>query len=530
LMPRWLIDLEKKLDEFALEGSHARYRLFLTSDPSTGIPIGILNRSIKLTNAPPAGLKANLNRAFNSFSKEYVEELDSKTRSILFGLCHFHAIMMERKMYGPLGYNMMYPFSLGDLRDSAVCLTNYMESNAGGKIPWEDLKYLFGEIMYGGHIVNDFDRLMCKTYLDFYMKDGLLEETEMYPYVEDEKASFKSPVPTTYDRYVEHINTEITSDTPVAFGLHPNAEIDFRTQQSDTMFSILMELQPRDGGGGGEGSSPQQIAEGMLQSIMEGGIGEKVYDLEDIVRSLEEQGPYQNVFVQEIDLVSVLLVEMKRSLRELALGFAGELTMSDAMEGMMDALFLDKVPAGWSKNAWPSLRPLAGWLFNLNHRLAQLDEWTQNPMEIPRVTWISGLINPQSFLTAICQVTAQRNQLELDKLQVNTEVTKRNFAQVDAPSRDGAYIHGLSVQGARWDVTNGILDKAKPKEMFFPMPVMNCRAVAADATEKGTIYQCPTYKTEQRGPTFVFLAQLKSKSMPARWVLAGVALLMDVLG
>lgn len=72
---------------------------------------------------------------------------DSKTKSILFGLCHFHAIMMERKLYGPMGFNMMYPFSIGDLRDSAVCLTNYMENSGGGKIPWQDLKYIFGEIM-----------------------------------------------------------------------------------------------------------------------------------------------------------------------------------------------------------------------------------------------------------------------------------------------------------------------------------------------------------------------------------------------
>ena len=43
-------------------------------------------------------------------------------------------------------------------------------ATGGGKIPWADLRYIFGEIMYGGHIVNDFDRKMCATYLDFYMK------------------------------------------------------------------------------------------------------------------------------------------------------------------------------------------------------------------------------------------------------------------------------------------------------------------------------------------------------------------------
>lgn len=41
--------------------------------------------------------------------------------------------------------------------------------------------------------------------------------------------------------------------------------------------------------------------------------------------------------------MNTLLAEIVRSLKELQLGFAGELTMSDAMEGLMDALYLDKV-------------------------------------------------------------------------------------------------------------------------------------------------------------------------------------------
>lgn len=42
----------------------------------------------------------------------------------------------------------------------------------------------------------------------------------------------------SYDKYLEHIDTTMGADTPIAFGLHPNAEIDFRTQQSDTMFKV----------------------------------------------------------------------------------------------------------------------------------------------------------------------------------------------------------------------------------------------------------------------------------------------------
>eukprot|EP00117_Sycon_ciliatum_P003244 scpid14217/ scgid8126/ Dynein heavy chain 17, axonemal; Axonemal beta dynein heavy chain 17; Ciliary dynein heavy chain 17 len=129
LMPRWLLDLEKKLDGFAAEGSHSDFRLFLSSDPSPGIPIGLLEKSIKLTNEPPQGLKPNMKRAFSSFPKEEIEEKDPKIKTILFGLCYFHTVMIERRKFGPKGYNMNYPFSMGDLKDSSVVLKNYMETN-----------------------------------------------------------------------------------------------------------------------------------------------------------------------------------------------------------------------------------------------------------------------------------------------------------------------------------------------------------------------------------------------------------------
>ena len=64
--------------------------------------------------------------------------------------------------------------------------------------------------------------------------------------------------------------------------------------------------------------------------------------------------------------------------------------------------------------------------------------------------------------------------------------------------------------------------------MFCAMPVINCKAAKTDKDGGANIFHCPCYKTEQRGPTFVFLAQLKTKSPAARWIMAGVSLIMDV--
>merc|ERR1719335_2105187 len=245
LMPSWCVELEKKMDAYAAEGSHLTFRIFFSADPNKGIPIGILERSIKMTNEPPQGLLANLRRAFANFQKEDFEDRDAKVKAILFGLCHFHSLMLERKKFGPLGYNMMYPFAAGDLRDSASVLYNYLEGSSAVKIPWEDLKYIFGEIMYGGHIVDDWDRKMCATYLAYFMMDEILDELQVVPY-SDKLQWFTPPAGTTHEKVLEHMET-MPAESPLFFG-------------------TLQALRPKEEASdeeGGAASSPLQIAETM---------------------------------------------------------------------------------------------------------------------------------------------------------------------------------------------------------------------------------------------------------------------------
>jgi dynein heavy chain, axonemal len=64
---------------------------------------------------------------------------------------------------------------LGDLNISVSVLFNYLEAN--NKVPWEDLRYLFGEIMYGGHITDDWDRKLCISYLEELMQSDLVDKS-----------------------------------------------------------------------------------------------------------------------------------------------------------------------------------------------------------------------------------------------------------------------------------------------------------------------------------------------------------------
>lgn len=128
--------------------------------------------------------------------------------------------------------------------------------------------------------------------------------------------------------------------------------------------------------------------------------------------------------------------------------------------------------------------------------------------------WLGGFFNPQSLLTAIMQSTARRYELPLDKMCLQCDVTKKmkedftyiytlkfNFlirsdkesniikdqwyltsktefcsiADTRCAPRDGAYVHGLLMEGARWDVHAGIIMDSRLKDLFPPMPVINVR-------------------------------------------------------
>ncbi|XP_074871093.1 dynein axonemal heavy chain 9 [Carettochelys insculpta] len=523
LVAKWLHSLEKKLEQHS-EGSHPEFRVFISAEPAPSpeghiIPQGILENSIKITNEPPSGMHANLHKALDNFSQNTLEMCarENEFKSILFALCYFHAVVAERRKFGPQGWNRSYPFNTGDLTISVNVLYNYLEANT--KVPYDDLRYLFGEIMYGGHITDDWDRRLCKTYLEEFIKPEMLErELFLAP-------GFSLPGNMDYNGYHQYIDHALPAESPYLYGLHPNAEIGVLTQTSEKLFRTVLEMQPRNTNTGeGGGATREEKVKAVLDEILEKLTDE--FNIPELMAKVEERTPYVVVAFQECERMNILTSEIKRSLKELDLGLKGELTMTGNMENLQNAIFLDTVPESWTRRAYPSMAGLAGWFADLLSRIRELEMWTGD-FVLPAVVWLAGFFNPQSFLTAIMQSMARRNEWPLDKMALQCDVTKKNREDLSSPPREGAYIHGLFMEGARWDMQVGMMADARLKELTPAMPVLFIKAIPADKQDTRNVYLCPVYKTRQRGPTYVWTFNLKTKENPSKWVLAGVALLLQ---
>lgn len=422
LVAKWLPSLEKKI-EASLINVNSKYRLFLSAEPAGDpsahiLPQGILESAIKITNEPPTGMMANVHKALDNFSDETLEMCSKETefKAILFSLCYFHAVVAERRKFGPQGWNRSYPFNVGDLTISVYVLFNYLESNT--RVPWEDLRYLFGEIMYGGHITDDWDRRLCRTYLEEFMQPELIDgDLEFAP-------GFPAPGILKYAGYHLYLDDNLPPESPSLYGLHSNAEIGFLTMVSERLFRIVFELQPRmASGGGGDSVSQEDIIKGVIEDIID-----KVpspFNILELMGRVEDRNPYIIVAFQECERMNILMSELRRSLNELDLGLKGELTISSLMEDLMLCLYMDQVPEQWTKLAYPSLLGLQSWFGDLLLRLRELEGWVSD-FKLPSSIWLAGFFNPQSLLTAIMQQTARKNEWPLDRMCLNCDVTKKS--------------------------------------------------------------------------------------------------------
>jgi len=123
----------------------------------------------------------------------------------------------------------------------------------------------------------------------------------------------------------------------------------------------------------------------------------------------------------------------------------------------------------------------------------------------------------------------------LDNMAVQTNVTAMKGSEdVVNAAENGAYVHGLYLEGAAWEMggqgQDGYLIEQKPKELHPRMPIINAVAVPLSEKKKVAQYDCPVYVTSARGQTFVFTANLNMESEDSddkKWIMSGTCILMS---
>ncbi|XP_064233929.1 dynein axonemal heavy chain 6 isoform X6 [Aotus nancymaae] len=550
----WMLAMEELIKTFTDPGSAIKdtFRLFLSSMPSNTFPVTVLQNSVKVTNEPPKGLRANIRRAFTEMTPSFFEEniLGKKWRQIIFGICFFHAIIQERKKFGPLGWNICYEFNDSDRECALLNLNLYCKE---GKIPWDALIYITGEIIYGGRVTDTWDQRCLRTILKRFFSPETLEEDYKY----SESGIYFAPMADSLQEFQDYIENLPLIDDPEIFGMHENANLVFQYKETNTLINTILEVQPRSSTGG-EGKSNDEIVQELVASVQTR-VPEKL-EMEGASESLfikDPQGRLNSLTIvlgQEVDRFNNLLKLIHTSLETLNKAIAGLVVMSEEMEKVYNSFLNNQVPALWSNTAYPSLKPLGSWVKDLILRTSFVDLWLKRGQ--PKSYWISGFFFPQGFLTGTLQNHARKYSLPIDELSFKYNIipTYRDQAAVieaaktvqfgqelpmdmELPSpEDGVLVHGMFMDAFRWDDKEMVIEDALPGQMNPMLPVVHFEP-QQNYEPSPTLYHSPLYKTGARAGTlsttghstnFVVTVLLPSKRSNDYWIAKGSALLCQL--
>ena len=93
----------------SLKDPHTDYRLWLTTNPTSQFPLGILQRSLKVVTEPPDGLRLNMRSSYAKITEEVLESCDHPAyRPLMYVLCFYHAVVQERRKYGKIGKTIFF--------------------------------------------------------------------------------------------------------------------------------------------------------------------------------------------------------------------------------------------------------------------------------------------------------------------------------------------------------------------------------------------------------------------------------------
>lgn len=228
LAPSWLGQLEKKLQTL---NPHRNFRLFLTMETNPSIPVNILRQSRIFMNEPPPGIKANLLDSLRGIPDTRLSQGPAEKARLYFLLAWFHAVVQERLRYVPLGWSKIYDFNDSDLASAFNTIDTWLNTTAKGRanidpaaIPWDAVRTLIKQSVYGGRVDSDFDQKILDSFVDgLFTASAYNVDYDLVPSISDSQR-LSIPEGTRLDHFLGWVQKLPEREPPSWLSLPPTAE------------------------------------------------------------------------------------------------------------------------------------------------------------------------------------------------------------------------------------------------------------------------------------------------------------------
>lgn len=441
---------------------------------------------------------------------------------MLYAVAFLHTTVQERRKFGPLGWNIPYEFNAADFNASVQFVQNHLDDmDIKRGVSWTTIRYMLGEVQYGGRVTDDFDKRLLNTFTRVWFGEQMFSPNFCF------YKGYTIPKCNKTTEYLDFVSNLPATDSPEAFGLHPNADITYQSTTAKRVLDTILQIQPKDASSGG-GETRESVVFRLCDDMMDR--LPQDFAAFEVKERLQKMGPLlpMNIFLrQEIDRIQKVITLVRETLIDLKLAIDGSIIMSETLREAVDSMYNGKVPGFWEKISWPS-SALGFWFTELVDRYSQFHSWCFDGR--PNVFWMTGFFNPVGFLTAMRQEVARTHKgWALDTVVIHNDVTRYLKDDITQPPAEGVYVWGLYIEGAGWDRRGCKLVEPKPKVLFETMPVIHIYAINSMTGRDPRMYESPIYKKPGRTDlNYIAAVQLRTNQNPDHWILRGVALLCDI--
>ncbi|KAJ3273119.1 hypothetical protein HDV01_004758 [Terramyces sp. JEL0728] len=442
----WLSALEKKVVSYQAP----QFKLFITCEVHPGIPVNLLRGSQIMIFEPPSGIRSCIKDSLNSISRNYLQGPIEKQRA-LFMLAWVHSVILERVRYLPIGWTKNYDFNDSDFDIAVKILDTWFAFASNGRsniapesIPWEALRMLLSQNVYGGKIDRKVDQTMLETLINQFLNPAIYSAD--FKLVESLKSQplLVTPEGVKISEFLEWVNKLEESQPPNWIGLSQDADLLMKQRKT---LEILSKLRTLDG-----------IIENSLvdQEVVQwkSSLKSKIVGWLDLIPKIadsfrtEGNDSVSRYFRNEFKLAKTLHDTISSDLALLMDILNGKTHQTNYSRSLLQDIGKSVIPSHWITYSTP-FKSLQAFINEVGVKFKQTNEISKSVEPIHSKISIGALFDPRAFLTATRQYTSKAIGVSLEHLQLNCTIG-------DKPKTTCFEVVNMKLEGAA--LVNGSLE------------------------------------------------------------------------
>mmetsp|Transcript_42601 Transcript_42601/g.49780 ORF Transcript_42601/g.49780 Transcript_42601/m.49780 type:complete len:516 (-) Transcript_42601:57-1604(-) len=513
----------------------------MTMEFNPRIPSTLLRMSMKYVFEPPSGIKASLLRTYQSNVNPQRSEKSPKERCRMhFLLSWFHAVIQERLRFTPIGWSKKYEFNETDQKASLDAVDEWitkatpeMSDNIDPhKIPWDAIRILLSETIYGGKVDNEYDQMILNSLTEQIFTPKAYESSFVLfnvPKLSDIEP-LRAPEGRKVAEYKKWIEDLPDIESPLWCGLPTNVDNIIKKRQVLHVIDSFKQLQGvEDEEASGIDTTQSEKGAAWIQKLNDmvtlllNLLPESLPALKREEHSLTD--PLFRFLEREVLLGKRLLETVRKDLTDLKLMCLGELKITNELREVQKDLDTDSIPKKWRLYKVANVSATE-WVIDFVKRLAQLRELAEEPNYKTRNLWIGGFFFPEALITATRQSVAENHGWSLEELDLIVQIGKSKLED------DQSFIiDGLTLEGYEWSKdSQEIIASNVLSEKLSSVTLKWIRIGAEEEDEKNKeevkSTQIPVYLNSER-LNLLFSVKIHSQQSKAELYQRGICLVVS---